>query len=91
MTLLFTACGGGGSSEQTDVLGASDTQIVETTRANEKVMKVGEKNSVEKGETIRKVSDDAKITIETNTETGETTATLLEGEAKIVKGRTTFF
>ena len=58
---------------------------VETNRLNEKKMKIGIIYMMKKGETIKKISSEPKLVIETDIETGETTATLLEGEAKIKK------
>ena len=65
--------------------------VIESHHFTEKSMKIGEPYTIHKGETISKVSLEPKLTIETNLETGETTATLLEGEAKIKKSSFSFF
>ena len=102
MALFFTACGGGDTSTKSsvdsgtkDVLSATDTvetndtsDLMTPTSSNRDVaMKVGKSYSMKAGESIEKVSNSPKIELNTNTKTGETTATLLEGEAKIKHGR----
>jgi len=71
IAIFSTACSGESTSSQ------------EMGKSTEKIMKIGEKYRISKGEIITKISSQPKITIETDPNTGETTATLLEGEAKI--------
>jgi len=40
---------------------------------------------IEKGDEIEKISDNPEIKIESNLDTGETNATLLSGEASIIR------
>jgi major membrane immunogen (membrane-anchored lipoprotein) len=98
MALLFTACGESSTSEskvedngKKDVLSATDTEDNATdglmTPSSKNInMKIGNGYIMKKGESIVKLSQSPKIELKTNTKTGETTATLLEGEAKIKKG-----
>jgi len=58
---------------------------METNRLTVETMKVDTEYKIQKGETIIPVSENPKIMLKTDTQTGETTATLLEGEAKISK------
>jgi len=76
-TLFFTACGG--SDDQTKenkaVLGISQTSTL---------MQKNLLYSMNKGETIVPISQEPRVTIETNIQTGQTTAKLLSGQAKIL-------
>jgi len=92
--MLFTACSGDSSSEQSNPQGSaqeSADEQMETTNRNEKVMELNKAYTMSKGETIKKISSTSKIVLETSLETGETTATLVEGEAKIKKSSIAFF
>jgi hypothetical protein len=77
-TLLLTACGGGSETQPTEnraVLGVSQ---------NSTIMKENLLYSMKKGETIVPITSEPKVAIETNLVTGQTTAKLLSGSAKIV-------
>jgi len=63
----------------------NSSSTVERTHFTEEVMKLETTYNIKKGETIIPISDTPKIEIITNTKTGATTATLLLGEAKILK------
>jgi hypothetical protein len=82
MTLLFTACGGGGSS----TVDESSDDLMTTTRVSDISMKIDEVYTMNKGDSIIKVSSTPIIELDTNITSGKTTATLKEGEAKIKKG-----
>ncbi len=82
MTLLFTACGGGSSS----TVDESSDDLMTTTRVSDVNMKIDEVYTMNEGDTIIKVSSAPVIELDTNLSTGRTTATLVEGEAKIKKG-----
>ncbi len=83
VTLLFTACGGGGS---TPVEENSDDLMTTTNMNNDISMKIDELYTMNKGDRIIKVSTAPIVKLDTNITTGKTTATLLEGKAKIKKG-----
>jgi len=97
--MLFTACSGDSDNQKQkspveDVKGLSHESPegqMETTSNNEKVMELNKAYVMSKGESIKKISSNPKIVLETNLETGETTATLLKGEAKIKKSSIAFF
>jgi ABC-type Fe3+-citrate transport system substrate-binding protein len=76
MLLVLTACGGGSSSDNGSNSAVKGTQI--------KSMKIGTLYTIEKGNKIVKKSEKPIVILETNTQTGVTTATLTEGEADIV-------
>ena len=79
------------TTEQASTIKESDKKDdIETSRLNEKNMKIGIIYMMKKGETIKKVSSEPKLLIETDIETGETTATLLEGKANIKKNPISF-
>ena len=82
MTLLFTACGGGGSSTVEE----TSDDLMTTTSMNDISMKIAEVYTMNEGDSIVKVSTAPIIELDTNLSTGKTTATLVEGEAKIKKG-----
>jgi hypothetical protein len=82
MTLLFTACGGGGSS----AVDESSDDLMTTTRVSDVSMKIDEVYTINKGDSIIKVSTAPIIELDTNITSGKTTATLKKGEAKIKKG-----
>ena len=63
----------------------NSSNMTETTHSTEEVMKLETTYNIKKGETIIPISETPKIEIITNTKTGATTATLLLGEAKILK------
>ena len=91
MIILFTACGGGGDS--TVVAGASTSaeetsdDLMTTTNMNNDIsMKIDEVYTMNKGDLIIKVSTAPIVELDTNITTGKTTATLVEGKAKIKKG-----
>ena len=67
--LLFVACGGGGGND-----GSVDTTTV---------MQKHTPYTMQAGKTITRTEVSTIIALETNTSTGETTATLMEGGAKI--------
>ena len=73
MITLFTGCGGGGDS-------ASTTTTDTTTDSGATNMVIGTVYSMSQGGVITKV-EDANISIETNTTSDITTATLLSGKA----------
>jgi hypothetical protein len=76
-TLLFTACGTSESQikENKAVLGVSQ---------NSTIMKENLPYSMHKGDSIVPLSTEPRITVETNIQTGQTTAKLLSGQAKIL-------
>jgi len=63
----------------------NSSNMTETTHSTEEIMKLKTTYNIKKGETIIPISERPKIEIITNTQTGATTATLLLGEAKILK------
>ena len=63
----------------------NSSNMTEITHSTEEVMKLETTYNIKKGETIIPISKIPKIEIITNTRTGATTATLLLGEAKILK------
>lgn len=69
-TVLFTACGGGGGNGDGD-----DPEVV--------TMQKGKPYEMQSGQAIVKKSDDAQVLLETNIETGITTAVLQQGSAVI--------
>ncbi len=83
VTLLFTACGGGGS---TPVEETSDDLMTTTNMNNDISMKIDEVYTMNKGDSIIKVSTAPIVALDTNITTGKTIATLVEGKAKIKKG-----
>ena len=78
------------SSTSAKNLEENDSGVMETNRLNEKVMKVDKEYKMKQGETIIPMSENPKIVLKTDTQTGETTATLLDGEAKIKKSLISF-
>ena len=78
------------TASSTKNLEENDSNVMETNRLSEEVMKVDTEYKMQKGETIIPVSENPKIVLKTDTQTGETTATLLEGEAKIKKSFVSF-
>jgi len=87
MTLLFTACGSESSSVVVeDTVEESSDDLMTTTRLSDVSMKIDEVYTMNEGDTIIKVSSEPLIEFDTNITSGKTTATLIEGEAKIKKG-----
>lgn len=83
-TLMLTACGGGGGG------GGTSTPTTETadnsgtpTQPSNTVMAVGEAYTIKQGDAIIKQSDPTVVVIETDIDTGVTTATLQSGSATI--------
>ncbi|WP_353661647.1 hypothetical protein [Hydrogenimonas sp. SS33] len=71
--LAFSGCGGGGGGNDT----ASVAQGSGTT------MTAGRSYALKEGDRIVKRSPDAQVLLETDLNTGETTATLISGSAAI--------
>ena len=69
--LLFVACGGGGGGDNSDSV---DTATV---------MQKHTPYTMQAGKTITRTEANTIIVLETNISTGETTATLVDGGAKI--------
>lgn len=77
-SFLLTACGGDADNKATEnraVLGASQSSTI---------MKEHLRYSMSRDETIVPISKEPQITIEMNIQTGQTTAELLSGQAKII-------
>ena len=92
ISLLFTACGEVGvNGNQKAVLGVNENNesgSISTSRdTSAELMKLEKTYNIEKGESIKPLSENPKIVIETNIKTGKTTATLLLGEAEILKNQ----
>jgi len=79
---LFSACGGGSSTTPSQESINSTTDIV--TQKSERMV-VGKEYQIYKGDEIEKVSSEPQIEIVTDLEKNSTTATLLSGEANIIR------
>ncbi len=73
LTLGLAGCGGGGTAESPETLSGSVTMVT------------GRAYTVEEGDTIEKSSADTVVRITSDLQSGETTATLLSGGARLVR------
>jgi len=95
IALVFSACGGGGSSKGLDTIttqtaqkeSASVVKQEEPTTLNTplaRTMEINKTYTINKGDEIRKLSENTQIEFTSDLNTALTTAKLLSGEAEII-------
>ena len=75
ITIFFTACGGGSSSSDGGTTPSASTSVS---------MVPNQTYTMSTGQSIVKESEPTELVLETNVNTGETEATLVNGAASIV-------
>ncbi len=83
-TLMFTACGGGSTGYDSNV---EDTTVSPTLSETTTIQMVKNYSyTMLPGQSIKKESSSTKVIMETDTNSGVTTATLISGSASIITG-----
>ncbi len=78
VTIIFTGCGG--TSTNSEISNTSNNLGTNIRMERDK------QYTIEKGDQIEKLSENPKLKIDSNLDTGVTTVTLLSGSAAIIRG-----
>ena len=79
-SIFVIGCGGGSSSTDTNNIDNISSDTSETI-----LLKRGESTTTHQGDTVKALTDDTKLNIVTNAETGDSKVTVQNGEALVTK------